>query len=190
MPDLTVSLIVVAITGVLVAGLFIYLNMRKKQQSARLEQTATEFGWQMQPIRKPLSSGYLFHGKFPGASWSMESRADASGRESGPGSSEVSHTTRWWTDAVSLPGSGVIIGPRPAGAPDFNHPLLQLGMHALLGQDAAWASGLTPMEHGTRAFQARYITLAEKEVNLQRLLRPRWKTLSWPSRRRSSRSSN
>ena len=178
MDDLTLSLIIVVITAGFIAALFLYLNVRKRRQDNQLLQAAREHGWQIQTISQPLRSGYLIQGKFITGDWSLETVAEATSRESGPGSSEVGHKTRWWTAAITLPDRAVVIGPRPGGPsgasalPDLSQPLLQLGLKAMLGEDAAWASGLTLMETGSKALEERYLCLAASADDIRRLLSP------------------
>jgi hypothetical protein len=177
MEDLLPSLIVVALTGVGVAGLFLYLAWRRKQQAALLQQAAQEHGWQMERLQQGNSTGFKLSGKSAGVAWSLESLAAS--QDSAPGSSPVSRSTRWWSEDARLPERAVVVGPNAAlgasGLKGLNNPLLQsslmqFGLSAMLGEDAAWVSRLSPAPVGSPALTQRFGVLAHDSHDARRLL--------------------
>jgi hypothetical protein len=179
MEDLLPSLLVVAITGAGVAGLFLYLAWRRKQQETRLEQAARERGWQLEHVREGLVSGLRLTGKNAGTTWTLEAFARAASPDGEPGSSSVSQTTRWWSEDARLAVRAVVVGPAgtlgASGAAGLTNPLLktglmQLGMRAMLGNDAAWVAGLSPAPVGSPALVQRYSVLAYDARDAKRLL--------------------
>lgn len=176
MDEILQNLLVILVTGVLIAGLFGFLAYRKRQKQARLEQAARERGWHLVRIQQPLISGFILSGKLPQGVWTLESKAEANPNsgQSHSGSSNVSHNTRWWSEAVQLPERAVVIGPRPKGASlsymqPLNSPLIRMGLRLMLGEDADWVSGLSLVENNS-ALAQHYLCLANDEGDIERLV--------------------
>ncbi|MFH0782388.1 MAG: hypothetical protein V2B20_10625 [Pseudomonadota bacterium] len=169
------NVFVIIVTGILIAGLFVYLSWHKKQKLALFTEAIQAAGWQIELIEEPLVSGVLVSGRASQGEWFLETKAIASSREAGPGSSETSHLTRWWTPSINLTGRNLLIGPCPPGyqvVGMLNGPLLQVAMKTLLGKDADWVSGLTPVEISDPVVNERILCLANSEEDVQRLLKP------------------
>ena len=109
MNDALLNILVITVTLILIAGIFIVVNRRKQAQELQIKQLADEHGWQVFFIRESLRSGFVI----TNSTWRFESTATSSGRESGPGSTDISLCTTWTT---SLPGSPVYIGSKTKGA--------------------------------------------------------------------------
>lgn len=177
MNEIVISLLVILGTAVLVGSLFLYLAYRKRQKDARLVQAARERGWELERIQQPLLSGFTLKGKNAYGAWSLEALAEASPRDSGPGSSSVSHRTRWCCQDISLPDRAIVIGPLPAGAmpgalQSFGAPLLQLGLRKMIGEDANWVSGLSQVTPDNKTLAAQFLCLANEAQDVSRLLNP------------------
>lgn len=189
MDDVTLSLIVIVVTGMLVAGIFWIYQRRKAQRAEQLRQAALQRGWRLERIQQPLRSGYQVEGTAGGIRWSLESLAQASAQEAGPGSSSVSRFTQWQTTEVRLPGRLVLIGPRPqAGATPnfggFGNMLVQAGLQAMLGADAGKLSGLSEVQAGSPELQKQAMIWAHKQQDARQLLGRGVESalLAWPFR--------
>ncbi len=177
MSEIVLNLIVLAITLVIIIFIFGFIAYRKRQRQSQMVQAALERGWNLDVIKEGLVSGFRISGKFAEGAWTLESRADASARESGPGSSEVGHSTRWWSADARLPDRAVVLGPRPgsgmpSGLENLNTPLIQMGLRLMLGEDAEWISLLSAVALQNPAVAERYLCLASDPQDVERLLSP------------------
>lgn len=176
MDDMSLNLVVIATTGLAIAGLFLYLSIRKRRKQADFEAAAEARGWRVQRIEEPLTSGYLLTGGSASAPWSLETRAIAASRSSESGSSDISHTTRWWSKAIALSGRAVVLGPALPGVSalsgGLDSPLARMALQAMLGVDAAWVTQLRPVALGERAAKLPLLCLANDPADAQRLLTP------------------
>ncbi|MBU1568170.1 MAG: hypothetical protein KJ630_21420 [Proteobacteria bacterium] len=169
------NVLVIIVTSILIAGLFVYLSWHKKQKLALFTEAVLAAGWRIELIEEPLVSGVLVSGRASQGEWFFETKATASPREAGPGSSETGHFTRWWTSSISLPGRNLLIGPRPPGYQVMgmlNGPLLQMAIKTLLGKDADWVGGLSPVETSDPVVNERILCLANSGQDVHRLLKP------------------
>ena len=177
MNEIWLNLIVIAVIGLLVILLFVFLKVRKNQKDAQFTQMAIAKGWKLERIQQPLVSGYQISGKFPTATWVLETLAIASDRDSGPGSSSISHTTRWWTESIQLDDRAIAIGPltNPGDAQiltSFNGPFLQMALRKMLGEDDQWAASLSPVEAGSAAFKKQFLCLSTHKRDVEKILQP------------------
>lgn len=159
MDDITLNLIVLA--GFALLGGLVFLLVRRKQASeAQAIQTlAAEKGWKVEFIREPL----LWGQRLTSPSWTLESVSRASGKESGPGSSDVSMLTVW---QANIPGATILIGERQSQADlgTFGEMLMRQVLQQALGADA---DGLTEVKAGSEAFQQKYMLWAQKPEDVQ-----------------------
>ncbi len=174
MNDIVLNLIVAAVVAILVGALFIFLQQRKRQKEIQFQQMGKEKGWQVERIKQPLMSGYRLRGKDTGSQWTLETLAESSPREAGPGSSEVSHRTRWWTDEITLADNAIVIGPgtNPETTKmlnSFGSGFLQKALQVMLGKDAQWAAALLPVEIGSSTLQKNFLVLAAHEDGFDQL---------------------
>lgn len=175
MSDMMLNLIIVTATGVFIAGLFLFLAIRKRKRQADFEKVAVEHGWHVERLDAPLVSGYLLTGRSGQTPWSLETKAVSSSQEAGPGSAETRHVTRWWCAGLPMPEHTVVIGPHPGGASlanlgAFGGSFLNMGMRAMLGEDADWVGSLTPVELPDQALRDRLLCLATDPQAARRLL--------------------
>ena len=175
MEDIILNLIVIAVVAVLVIALFLYLQQRKKRRDHEFRQMVQEKGWQVERVQQPLLTGYKLFGKDAGSQWTLETLAQASPREAGPGSSEVSHSTRWWTEDITLPDNAIVFGPGtgPDTAKMFNSfgaIFLQKALQVMLGKDAQWAARLSPVEINNPALREKFLIMAEHNRGVDQLL--------------------
>jgi len=150
MDELTINLIVIAVTGAAIAGLFIFLAARKRQRLADFEAAANARGWRVRRIEGALESGVSVEGGASGMPWTLEAKSTASDTSAGPGSSEVSLSTRW-RGRLAMPAErAVVAGPVPAGMDVralLDGPMAAMALAKLLGRrEAAWADRLRPVD--------------------------------------------
>jgi hypothetical protein len=177
MNEILSNLVVIAVVALLVILLFVYLQHRRRQKDAQFAQMAQEKGWQLERVRLPLISGYRLTGKNAAGSWILETLAEASPVASGPGSSDISHHTRWWTESVRLSDRSIAIGPlnNPDDAQMFSSisgQLLKMGLRKMLGEDVLWATSLSPIEIGRKELKKRFLFLANQKDDVEQLIQP------------------
>lgn len=136
---------------------------------------ARQKGWQAQQISEHLRSGYRFSGSLGQTNWTMETMAKSNGTDAGPGSSNISHTTRWWTDQSPLKTGAFILGPKPSAmiSGSFlskDNPMLGAMLRLMLGADAPWVSEMEPVELLDEELREIYIGLSDQPVILESIL--------------------
>jgi hypothetical protein len=164
MDDITLNLIVLAAFA-LIGGLIFFL-VRHKQAASEQEivQMAAEHGWTYESVREPLAWGL----RLKSPRWTLEAISRSSGKETGPGSSDVTLSTTWHTDA---PGSALLIGEHKSQANlgGFGKMLTRQVLQLALGADA---NGLTEIQAGSETFQQKYILWAQETAETGQLLTP------------------
>lgn len=177
MNDILLNLIVLVVFAALGVLLFIFLQNRNKQKDAQFMQMAKEEEWEVERIQESHRSGYRVQGRNTACEWTFETLAEASPREAGPGSSEVGHSTRWWTKDVALPDRGMVFGPvnNPGDAQmlaSMGGSMFSKAIHVLLGEDADWAADLALVDAGSDPFRQKYLCLASEKEDAIRILQP------------------
>ena len=107
MDDITLSLIVILVTGLVVVLIFIMVRRNRGELEKRLAQMALERGWRLELVKERLAYGQRIHHQ----DWVIELLTESSGKPEAEGSSNVAASTLW-----RAPGSGstILIGPRTA----------------------------------------------------------------------------
>ena len=160
MDDLTLNLLVLAVLAIAGGLVFLLVRRRQAQNEQEIRQMAAESGWKYESIREPLAWGL----KLTSPRWTLEALSSSSGRESGPGSSDIAQSTTWRAEA---PGSVFLIGPR-AGQVNlggFGEMLQHQVLQQALGAEAG---GARQIQAGSAAFQQNYMLWAQNpdEVRL------------------------
>ncbi len=187
MENLIPSLIVIALTAVGVAALFWFLHQNKVKKEEQILNHANLHGWSYEAIREPLRSGYRLSGKYRETDWVLEGIDEASGRDAGPGSSEVSSTTCWQCQPAPLPGGMVAVGLRPQGnttafASVMSNTLIQAALRLMLGDLADAVSSLKEVPAGSESFRQRFMIWARDEQDANRLISSDTESalMAWP----------
>lgn len=155
MDDITLNLITFA-AFLLIGGLvFFFVRRRQAQNEQELIQLAATKGWKYETVHEPLASGL----RLSSPRWTLEAISSSSGRESGPGSSDVSASTTWRADA---PGSTFLLGERTSQANlgEMGEMLTRQVLQLALGADA---NGLHEIQTGSPAFQQKYMLWAKDD---------------------------
>lgn len=153
MSDLTLNLLVLAVFALLGGLVFFLVRRRQAAREAELRQMAAEKGWQYESFREPLAWGL----RLTSPRWTLETISRSSGRESGPGSSDIAMSTTWRAES---PGSTFLIGPRasPVNLGRFGEMLQQQVLQMALGAEA---DGVREIQSGSAAFQQKYMLWAQ-----------------------------
>lgn len=152
MDDITLNLLVLAVLAIAGGLIFLLIRGKQAQNEQQIRQMAAENGWTYQSIREPLAWGL----KLTSPRWTLEALSHSSGRESGPGSSDIAQNTVW---RANSPGATFLLGPR-AGQADlggFGDLLQQQVLQLALGADA---DGVREIQAGSAAFQQKYMLWA------------------------------
>lgn len=111
MQDLIASIPVLLVTLIVVVAIFLFTGRAKKEKEKGLAQLALERGWTFEPFGEPLAWGF----RLKGQQWVYEVFSRSGGPALESGSSNVSQSTLWRTESLSLPGRLVLIAPLPQG---------------------------------------------------------------------------
>ncbi len=153
MEDLTLNLLVLAVLTLLGGLVFLLIRRKQAPNEQEIRQMAAENGWTCQSIREPLAWGL----KLTSPRWTLETISRSSGRESGPGSSDIAQTTVW---RAGSSGNPFLLGPR-AGQVNlggFGDMLQRQILQSALGAEA---DGLREIQTGSAAFQQAYLLWAQ-----------------------------
>ena len=107
MGDLGLSLVVIAITGLLIIGIFIFVQQRKKAAENDLRELSSQRGWSYEPFKEPLKWGY----RLVSPVWTLEAASEASGNSVEPSQNDVSQKTLINAPDLIAPGL-LLIQPR------------------------------------------------------------------------------
>lgn len=159
MDDITLNLIVLAALALLGGLVFLLVRRNQTQNEQELRQLAAENGWQYESIREPLAWGL----KLTSPRWTLEAISRSSGRESGPGSSDVAMLTVWRAPA---PGSTFLIGPRAGQVKlgGFGDMLQRQVLQLALGAEA---DGVREIQTGSAIFQQAYTLWAQNPEDVR-----------------------
>ncbi len=164
MDDITFNLLVLA-AFLLIGGIIFFLVRRKQAgNEQKIMQMAAERGWKYESVREPLTWGM----RLASPHWTLESISRSSGRETSPGSSDISMLTTWHADA---PGSTLFLGVRSSTANlgSVGDMLIRQVLHLALGEEAA---DLKEVPVGSQDFRSRYMLWAQNPVDAQQLITP------------------
>lgn len=164
MNDIVLNLLVFGGALAITAIIFLVVNKKHKQEEQNITLFAKQKGWQFERIQERLAKGI----RIIAPDWTLESISRSSGRETGPGSTDMEQKTIWFAEK---PGSIILIGPRTSqvnlGA--MGDMLRQQVFHAALGVDA---EGVSEVKIGGSAFQAQFMVWAQEINEAEHLLTP------------------
>ncbi len=169
MDDLTSSLIVVGVTGVVVAAIFFFTHQAKARNQSAIREMALQHGWTYTNISEKLAWGTRLSTK----KWELVARSESVGQVGDSGSSNIQSDTRFTADWETPPEYTLLIGPRLSGG----SPGLFLPPEF---------AGLREINPNPPGLSADYLILADERLDLQVLTRSSiLRQLSdWPDKNR------
>ena len=193
MQDIIITLIVIVVTAILVGAIFWFVHQHKVQQEQLFVNTSSLRGWAYERIEQRLTSGFRLRGTAAGAAWELLSLRESTGREAGPGSSNVTVSTTWSSVPANPPGGLAMIGLRPAISAEnasavaacMGSMVVQSALRLMLGSDAAHQlSSMQEVEAGSASFRQRYMVWAHTEADARRLVSSSVESalLAWPKK--------
>jgi hypothetical protein len=111
MDDLTSSLIVVGVTGVVVAAIFFFTHQAKARNQSAIREMALQHGWTYTNISEKLAWGTRLSTK----KWELVARSESVGQVGDSGSSNIQSDTRFTADWETPLEYTLLIGPRLSG---------------------------------------------------------------------------
>lgn len=142
-----------------------------------LEQSAKENGWIIERIEKPLLSGYRVTGRMIEGNWTLEAIAKSSSRESGPGSSEFSKTTEWFSpDCKSRKGAfvfGPALGPvTKMSTMNLGSTIIQMALQLMIGKDEDWALSLEQVDINNSMMGKKFLAFTDTPSEINYIITP------------------
>ncbi len=170
---MTDSLVVLIATLLAVAAVFILTGRAKALRREKLRRYCSENGWVFEPLAGRLSSGF----RIVSAGWELETRTSSTGRDAGPGSSNVSSRTVWTAKGGGQPFPRFRLGVRLSG--DISFGALPDWIKSAMLQEAAGCAEV-PLPGG---LARRYLLLAEGGVSAGDFLSAQAlsRLLDWPA---------
>ena len=184
MDDIVSSLIVVAITGVVVILIFWLVARQKKQREATLKNMASMNGWIYESVNEPSVKGY----RLRKGDWLIEGLNEATMTHTeNTGSSNVTSMTRWFSKEIRLTDGIILIGPRQ---PEINLGamgdfVMNVALQKLLGDEAQNAKGIERVELGSLELMQRYMIWTNQVETAKELLTMNVENalLNWPAKK-------
>ena len=173
MDEITLSLIVILVTGLLVVLIFVMVRRNRMEHEKRLAQMALERGWRLELVKERLAYGQRIHHR----DWVIELLTQSSGNPEAEGSSNVTASTVWKSPVT---GSTVLVGPRTIqiSLGGLGETLTRQMLQMALGDEA---DGLEEVKAGSEEFQKRYMIWAKDPEVVVRLINPFFEStlLNW-----------
>lgn len=173
MDDITLSLLVILVTGLLVILIFVLVRRNRSEQEKRLAQMSLERGWRLELVKERLTYGQRIHHQ----DWVMELLTQSSGSSEAAGSSNVTASTVWKSPVI---GSTVLVGPRTVqiSLGGLGETLTRQILQTALGEEA---QGLEEIKAGSEEFRKHYMIWAKDTEVVMRLINPFFEStlLNW-----------
>ena len=168
MSDLAGGLLVLLGTAIFIGIIFLVVKKRKTDTSQSIQMLAAKKGWRYEKVGDRLSSGYRLHGR----DWTYEAIKAASSTSSGPGSSEISNLSRWFTNQVIFEPGILLIGPRQPNVElgGIGEVLKQTMLRLMIGKEADDALGIEEALIGRMALRERYMVWTNQEEKAREVL--------------------
>lgn len=168
MGDLAGGLLVLLGTAIFIGIIFLVINKRKTDSVQAVEVLAARKGWRVEKVSERLASGY----RLIGNGWAYEALKTASSTSSGPGSSEISTVSRWFTNQVFFDPGILLIGPRQPNVDlgGIGEMLKQTMLRLMIGKEAEDAQGIEEALIGRMALRERYMVWTNQEEKAREVL--------------------
>jgi hypothetical protein len=168
MSDLAGGLLVLLGTAIFIGIIFLVINKRKTDTAQVVQTLAAREGWRYEQVDERLTSGY----RLIGNGWTYEAIKAASSTSSGPGSSEISNLSRWFTNQVFFDPGILLIGPRQPNVElgGIGEVLKQTMLRLMIGIEADDALGIEESLIGRMALRERYMVWTNQEEKAREVL--------------------
>jgi hypothetical protein len=168
MGDLAGGLLVLLGTAIFIGIIFFIMNKRKTDTVKAVQALAARKGWRYEKVSERLSSGF----RLIGNGWTYEAVKTASSTSSGPGSSEISTVSRWFTNQVFFNPGILLIGPRQPNVElgGIGEVLKQTMLRLMIGKEADDAFGIEEALIGRMALRERYMVWTNQEEKAREVL--------------------
>jgi len=168
MGDLAGGLLVLLGTAIFIGIIFLVINKRKTDTVQVVQALAARKGWRFEKVSERLASGY----RLIGNGWTYEAIKTASSTSSGPGSSEISTVSRWFTNQVFFDPGILLIGPRQPNVDlgGIGEMLKQTMLRLMIGKEAEDALGIEEALIGRMALRERYMVWTNQEEKAREVL--------------------
>lgn len=184
MDDIISSLIVIAVTAVVVGLIFWLVARKNRQREAALRQLASLNGWVYEPIKEQYRKGY----RLSKGAWNIEAvNTTTSNSPENTGSSTVTSETRWFNNEARLSNGMLLIGPRQ---PEINLGnvsgfLMQAALQLMIGDEAQDAKGIESIELGSLELMKRYMVWTNQPETAKEFLNMHVESalLNWPPKK-------
>lgn len=175
MNDIVAGLAVAAVTAVAVAGIFLWTARARREKIEALRALCAQRGWRYAHESGALRRGHAIEGD----GWAFAAVSSAEGRETGPGSSDWSHSSRWQAAREDPGRSTFVLGSRLGGSLDVSRVPPAL-LSRFLGEEVV---GMRPFPAGER-LQGRFVLFAREAPPPMGVLAARSEDLllAWPER--------
>jgi hypothetical protein len=181
MSDIVVSIIVVLVTGVVVAGIFWFTNKAKSKNEEALQHMAESHGWNYKKISERLAWG----AQISGNNWELTAESRSIGQASDSGSSNIQQVTRWRSELKAPAVHTIWIGPRLSR--NFAAPgSLNSSDLGLFGNAATPVTDLQEIDSGIAELKEKYVIMGDPGMDASSLRTspiPRI-LLDWPEKSR------
>jgi hypothetical protein len=170
MGDILVSLVVIAVTSVILVLIFLLVGRARSQKIAKLSQMAVERGWKFSQIKERLIGGYQLQSD----RWTYSAQSESIGVESDSGSSNIRLTTRWTTNHLAPLSGFTMMGPRQdvSAAGAFGEMLLQKAFTTYMGEDAARYGSIKEFKGEYEHLLTRWMIWTSDPSEVDRILQP------------------
>ena len=180
MGDMGISLIVIAITGLGIIGIFLFVQQRKKALENDLRELSLQRGWSYSSFKEPLKWGY----RLVSPDWALEAASEASGHSVEPSQNDVSQKTLVTAPDLSEPGL-LLIQPRGKNSKSLSPMEEKLAGLAARSFSGGFYGDLQEIPAGSGDFRNQFIIMSQTGDLDAKLISPQVESvlLNWKGAR-------
>ncbi len=180
MGDMGISLIVIAITGLGIIGIFLFVQKRKKALENDLRELSTQRGWSYSPFKEPLKWGY----RLVSPDWTLEAASVTSGNSVEPSQNDVSQKTLINAPTLAIPGL-LLLHPRGKTSKPLSPMEEKLAGLAARSFSGGFYGDLLEIPAGSADFRNQFIIMSQTGDLDAKLISPQVESvlLNWKGAR-------
>jgi hypothetical protein len=156
MGDIGLSLIVIAVTGLIVGGIFYLVHRKKKLTEKAIRELASQRGWTYEPFREALAWGYRVVSPY----WTLEASSRSSGNSVEPSQNDVEQYTRLTVPDIVL-SSHLLVKPRSGSLRQLSDMELALASKAAQMFTGRVTGSLEELSSGSSDLRGNYQIIAQ-----------------------------